>query len=396
MITLFLAAALALQNPMAVETLRPERGPTVLVHRQAGPLVALRLSALAPPELPEGSVELLQELARPGMEALARRYGARLDLRTDHGRSVVAVTGPVTAFDGLVAILRRAAGEPDVSVEALERARARAEDRVLARLEQPGPRVERLLRHALHGGPEPVGAPAAVLDPESIRYLRGLVYSAGRVRVVMVGTIPEAVVRSAFTGWPAPGSGVMAAPDSTWERARPQTHREWGGLAFPLDAEPEVLAVTAELIQRRLQRTVLRYGSVEAWHRPTPALVLVGAAMSDDTEFRTTANISGPIRGSATAVPAIGRYLRRLVAEAAALAGPDAVTTARTAVRRRLMLEARTASGKAEVIGRLADDLVGGMAPEEMLRRVDGVEEPRVRELLGRMLETTPVVVEAR
>ncbi|HSR42995.1 MAG TPA: hypothetical protein VLL48_12500 [Longimicrobiales bacterium] len=345
MVALFLAAALAPQAPMAVETLRPERGPTVLLHRQASPLVALRLSAAAAPELPEGAVEILQELARPPMEALARRYGARLELRAENGRSIVAVTGPATAFDALAAIVRRAAGEPDVSVEALERARARAEDRVLARLEQPGPRVERLLRHGLHGGPEPLGAPATVLDPESIRYLRNRIYDPARIRVVMVGTIPDAIVRSAFTGWPAPGSGAITAADTTWERARPQTHREWGGLAFPLDAEPAVLAVTAELIQRRLQRTVLRYGSVEAWYRPVPALVLIGAAMSDDTEFRTTANISGPVRGDGAAVPAIGRYLRRLVAEAAALAGPDAVTMARAAVRRRIMLEARTPDG---------------------------------------------------
>jgi predicted Zn-dependent peptidase len=396
MVALFLSAALAAQTPMAVETLRPDRGPTVLLHLQASPLVALRLSAPAAPDLPEGAVELLQELARPRLEDLARRYGARLELRAENGRSVVAVTGPATAFDALVAILRRAAGEPDVSVEALERARARAEDRVLARLEQPGPRVERLLRHALHGGPEPLGAPAAVLDPESIRYLRGRIYDTARVRVVLVGTIPDAVVRSAFTGWPAPGSGAMTAADTAWERARPQTHREWGGLAFPLDAEPALLAVTAELIQRRLQRTVLRYGSVEAWYRPVGALVLIGAAMSDDTEFRTTANISGPVEGDGTAVPAIGRYLRRLVAEAAALAGPGAVATARAAVRRRIMLEARTPDGKAEVIGRIADGLAMDVTPEEMLRRVDGVEEPSVRELLGRMLETTPVIVEAR
>lgn len=396
MVALFLAAALAAQTPMAVEALHPERGPTVLLHRQASPVVALRLSAPAQPELPEGSVELLQELARPRMEALARRYGAHLELRAENGRSIVAVAGPTTAFDALVAILRVAAGEPDVSVDALERARARAEDRVLARLEQPGPRVKRLLRSALQGGPEPVGAPATVLDPESIRYLRGRIYDAARVRVVLVGSVPDPMVRSAFGGWPAPGSGTATAADTTWEKARPQAHREWGGLAFPLDADPELLAVTAELIERRLQRTVLRYGSVEAWVQPGPALVLIGAAMPDDTEFRTTANISGPVRGDAAAVPAIGRYLRRLVAEAAALTGPEAVVRARAAVRRRIMLEARTPGGKAEVIGRIADDLAGAISPEELLQRLERVEESAVRQLLGRMLETPAVVVEAR
>ncbi len=396
MVQLLLAAALVPQTPLSVDTIQPERGPTVLIHRQASPLVALRLSAPAPVALPEGSAELLQELARPEAQAEARRFGARLDLRHEDGRSIIAVTGPATAFDALVAILRRATGEPDLSVSALRRARARTEDRVLARLEQPGPRIRRLLRHAVYGGPVPWGAAATGLDPESVRGLRARVYDPARTRVVLVGSIPEAVIRSAFSRWPAAGGGPVAVGDTT-ARARPQAHREWGGLAFPVDSDPAVLAVTAELVQERLGRTRLLYGSVEAWHGPAAALALIGAAAPDDSVVRATAGISAlPVQGDSVSAPPVGRYLRRLVAEAAALAGPRAVVEARAAVRRRLLVEARTAAGKAEVIGRITDDLAGAITPESLLLRLEAVDRTAVRSLLARILETPALVAEAR
>lgn len=396
MVPLILAAALGAQSPLAIQTLQPEQGPTLLVHRQESPLVALRLSTPVPVDLPEGAVEVLQELARPDAEAAAQRFGARLTLRHEHGRAVVGVTGPAAAFDALVGILRRAVGEPDVSIGLLRRARARAEDRVLARLEQPAPRVQRLLRHALYGGVEPRGMDAGRLNPEAIRALRARLYQRDRTRVVMVGSIPDAVVRSAFAGWPGGlAGGPVTDRDTVAIPARPQAHREWAGIAFPVDADPAALAVVAELVQRRVERSALRYGSVEAWHEPGSALVLIGAATPGDTVVQATAGISELAVRDDDAVPttAVGRYLRRQVAEAAALAGADAVNEARTAVRRRLLLEARTPGGRAKVIGRAverSDD-----DPAAYLARLAEVDHASVRTILSRILETPAVAAEA-
>ena len=394
MIPLLLATALTAQSPLGVETLRPDQGPAIQVHRQESPLVALRLSVPTAVDLPEGAVELLQELARPDAEAAAHRFGARLLFRHGDGRAVIAVAGPATAFDALAAILRRAVDEPDLSAAALRRARARAEDRVLARLEQPGPRVRRLLRHALYGGPEPRGSAVGGLTPEAVRSLRRSVYARDRTQVVLVGSVPDAVVRSAFARWPEGTweAGVQAEPDG--EAVRPQANREWGGIAFPVEDDPAVLTVAAELVQQRVAGSALRYGAVEAWHQPTPALALIGAATPGDTVIRVTAGISDLAVRDDDPVPAtdVRRYLRRLIAEAAALAGPDAVTNARQSIRRRLLLEARTAAGRAEVIGRIVERGQGD--PGAFLTRLEDVDLDAVRAVLARVLETPAVVAE--
>lgn len=393
MVTLLLVAALTPQSPLAVQTVQPEQGPTVLVHHQAGPLLALRLSAPVPVELPEGSVELLQELARPGAEATAREHGARLELRHERGRAVVAVTGPATAFDALVSLLREVTGEPDLSIASLRRARARAEDRVLARLEQPAPRIRRLLRHGLYGGPEPNGIATTLLDPEAVRRLRERLYDPSRLRVTLVGSIPTGVIGPAFGEWPTPGPAATLPPPTGSVAARPQAHREWGGIAFLVTGDAAVLAVAAELVRQRVDASALRLGTAEAWHEPRPALVLIGAAMPGDDVLDASSGAAAPAGTARSA--ALRRYLHGLVAEAAAGAGPDAVAGARTALDRRLLLEARTAAGKAEVIGRAADEGGPGGA-EAFLDRLARVTPEEVRRLLDRVRQTPAVSAEAR
>ncbi|MDX1674035.1 MAG: hypothetical protein R3314_04440 [Longimicrobiales bacterium] len=400
MLTLLLAAVVAVpQSPLSTDRVALDSELDLRVHRQTSPLVALRLSSPVPTGLPEGSVELLQELARADTEALAHRFGVALELRHDPGRAVITVSGPEAAFDAMAAILRRATGEPDLSVASLRRARARAESRVLARLEQPGPRLRGLLHHGVHGGREPLGAEATGLPPEAIRRIRSRLYDPARLRVVLVGDVPDPVIRSAFARWPGVGDpGGPIVVDSPAVAARPQAHREWGGLAFPVEADPAVLAVTAELVRHRVARSALRYGTAEAWPDPAPVLFVLGAAAPGDAEVRTSAGISElPVRDSVDVAPDdMRRYLRRLVAEAAALTGPAAVERARAAVRRRLLLEARTASGKAEIIGRVADAVGAGVSPDAYLDRVDSVRAAEVRALLTRVLETPAVTAEAR
>lgn len=403
MTPLLLALFLAVQGPLEVAVVEPTEGPRLLVHRQAGPLVALRLSAPVDPALPEGSVELLQELAGPGARAAAERYGARLALRHEEGAALLTVTGPATAFDALAALLRRAATEPDLSVASLRRARARAEDRVLARLERPGPRVHRLLWHALHGGPEPAGAAASLLPPEAVRQLSARLYDPARIRITVVGAVPDEVLRSAFGHWTGgvdPDPDAVLTPADPPVPARPQAHREWAGLGYRVDGAAPVLAVAATLIQRRLDRSALRYGVVRPWQGPGgSSLVLVGATEPGDSVVRSTAGVGTlRVRGAGPAITAtgVGSYLRRMIAEAAALAGPAGVAEARSDLRRSLLLEARTVSGRAEVIGRAADALG---SPDAAARFLDGLETvslPDVQAALHAVLETPATYVEAR
>jgi hypothetical protein len=122
------------------------------------------------------------------------------------------------------------------------------------------------------------------------------------------------------------------------------------GAALPAGAAGAALAVAAELLDRRAGSSPAGAGRVEAWATDGGgALVLVGASAG----------------GQAT-------RLRGLVADL--LVDRDLETAARAAaaaLRRRLQLRARTALGRAEVIGRLADlegqtdgaaDLLAGLA----------------------------------
>jgi predicted Zn-dependent peptidase len=374
-----LAATLAAapSAPLDVEVIRPEAAPVILLHRQAGPLVALRLSSAVDPALPEGGVELLQELVRPALREEAARLGARLELRHEGGYGVVAITGPVPAFDALASVLRRAAADPPLDIATLRQARARAASRVLGRLEQPGPRVARALRAGLIGSAMPAGPEVARLGPDDVRDMRVLLYGPDVTRVVVVGNVEPGRVRAAFGGWPAaPGpTAAPPRPDTIPDRARPQTHREWGGLALRADASTATLETAAELVRRRLARAPLRDATADVWRvAGTPALVVMGAA-ADSSDVRAV--------------------LERAVEEAAARVDPTATLEARRRVRNRILLDARTAAGRAEVIGRLADGEDRPAGAGAFMEELEGVREHDVVGALRAALRSTPVFVEA-
>ncbi|MFW6206144.1 MAG: hypothetical protein ACOC5I_02800, partial [Gemmatimonadota bacterium] len=89
MLPFLLTLALVPQAPLATDTVVTAGGPELLLHREESPLVALRLSAPVPMDLPEGSAELIQELARPAAAAAADRLGARFELRREAGHAVM-------------------------------------------------------------------------------------------------------------------------------------------------------------------------------------------------------------------------------------------------------------------------------------------------------------------
>lgn len=384
-------------GPFALDTLRPQHGPEVLWHRATSPLVSIRLATAVPADLPTGAAELVQELARPAAIAAARDLGADLDMRIDAGHAVLSVTGPATAFDGLVAILRAAIAEPDLAVGPLRVARARAEDRVLGTLERPEPRLRFLLRARL-AATSPAGPELQRLDAETLRGIAGRMYRPRAMQAVLIGDVPAEIVRSAFAGWqPPPPGPPLAPPDPPPPLPEPQAHNAWAALGFVLDADPLVLAVAAELVAQRVRAAAVLSGAAEAWPHPRGGvLVILGGAPGDDPAVAGAARITPfPTAADGDDASALARFLRRLVAEAAALAGPDAVDGAAFVLRRRILLAARTPAGRAEVVAAWHRHAPVG-AVHDVLEGLEGVRLAEVRELLSRALASPPLRVEVR
>ena len=394
-----LALALLVQGPFTVDTVHPEGGPEVLWQRFPSPVVALRLSVPVPPDLPPGTAELLQELARPGAERTAARFGAAIELDVAGDEATLAVTGPAAAFDALVGILRAAVAPPDLSIAALHAARARADDRVLATLERPASRLRALLRARLDGAP--VAGPATDrLDPETLRGLAADLHHPVRLRVVLVGDLPVDIVRSAFARWTTPPPiARLPSLDSLPSIPRPEAHHAWAALGYPLPHHPAVLAVAAELVSRRLNAAAVLGGAAEAWiGRGGGTLVVLGGAARDDPTVAGAARITAfPLGGDDDEVSALARFLRRLVAEAAALASPESVAEAAASLRRDLILEAATAPGRAGLLGRWSGPQ-GSRRPSahDVLERLGRVSLEEVRTALSDALAGSPLLVEVR
>lgn len=387
------AAAAAPPPAFALDTLRPADGPVVLRNPTASPLVGLRLVAPVPADVPAGAAELVQELARPAASAEARRFGAALEFDVVGDDAILTLTGPASAFDALAGILRLAVAEPDLAVAPLRIARSRAEDRVLAALERPEPRLRSLLRARLAARPA-TGPDIARLDPETIRGIAGRLYDPERARVLLVGDVPDEIVLSALARWPTPAPGaVLPPPDTAPPLPRPQVHNVWAALAYPLDTDPAVLAVAAELVAARVRAAGLA-GTAEAWVDPRGGiLALLAGAPDDDPEVAGAARITAfPVAEGEDRVSALARYLRRLIAEAAALASPGAVADAAFQVRRGLLLDARSPAGRVAVVTRWSGAHAGGV--HGVLGRLDAVSRAEVRALLDLALATTPIRVE--
>jgi predicted Zn-dependent peptidase len=408
MAAVLLAGAAAQGAPLDVVEIRPPGGPRVAIHEDRSPLVTVRLSAPVPPDAPEGGPELLQELARPGATEAVARFGGRVMFRHDGGHAVVTVTAPATAFDPVVAVVRRVAGEPDLATSALRAARSRGEDRVLAALERPATRVRLALWRALYGGPPPSAPAVHTLDREAIRGLRRRIYDPARMRAVVVGPVPVEAIRSAFARWdveteaPHPPTAEDRDPVEA-PPPEPEVHFRWAGLGFRTGAEPAAVAVAASLVESRIAGSALRSGLAEAWDGPGgTALVVLGTAVPDDPVVRATAEV-GQVRlreeglaGRALPPGDIAGYLRRLIAEAAAVSSRDDVAFAARRLRGRLLVEAGTSEGRAEIIGRLADATGRAEAAAHLLQRLGTLEADEVRGAVADILDSPAVLIDVR
>ena len=401
-----LLALLIAQSAFAAPSVPIDAGPATSYHRYATPLTALRLSAEVGPEVDPAVAMLLLELARPEAERRARRIGSRVTLEREGRHLVLSAAGPARSFDELVAILRGATGEPPLDGASLRRGKARAEDLILADLEQPGPRLRRALRRELYGEPQAAVERLHAATPDDLRRARRAIFRADRARLVLVADVPEPVLRSALDGWfgdataadpPGPDATVVDAAEDTAVDARVQAHNRWAAIGYRVTADPAVLEVAARLVAARLARSTLRAGVAEAWHDAGGALVLLGAASPGDPVVDATAGITSLPTAGGESDSAVGRYLRRMVAEAAALAGPHAVAELATSLQREIALEARTPAGRAAVIGRMGGVYAASGDPvTAFLERLGLVDVDEVRALLLGTLESDAVVVEVR
>lgn len=384
---------------------RPEGGPTVLVRPGlALSLVALRVSVPVRDGALPGAARTLAHLAAPRLKAEVAAVGGSARVARTPGHAVYTVVGPARSFDVLATAVRNAILAPPFTTAALVRARAAAEREVLSLLERPETRVRVLLRRRLYleaAGLEGDAAGLDLLTLERLRHVWSEQYRPDRLRAVMVGSVPEPVLRSALGRWPAPGvPGSPAESVPPAARPEPQVLRPWAGMAYRVPgADPGALAVAAELVRHRVSASALVAGRAEAWWHPDgPALVVLGSVDTSNVAV-AAARASAPELGPEPSGEALGAsdlvlYLRRMVAEAAALLSDAHVATAARSLRSELLGAGRTAEGLADLLGAMQDATGDATAAEHLYRALDGVNTGAVREILRAMLEATPAFVE--
>lgn len=386
---------------------RPEGGPPVLQRPAvAVPLVAIRLSIPLTDGVLPGAARTFAHLAGPELEAAARSVGGTARVQRTPGHVVFSVEGPERSLDVLASALRRAVLEPPFTAQALVRARAAAEEEILATLERPDTRARALLRRRVYlddAGLETDAAGLSRLTLERLRHLWSAQTSPERMRVVLVGPVPEPLVLAAFGRWPAPrmqGSPADSAAAAAPERPAPQVLRPWAGIAFRVDgAEPGALAVAAELVRRRVAASALARGLAEVWWQPQgPALAVLGSAEGDAPALAAARASAPPLRagpsGEALGASDLVLYLRRMVAEAAALLKDDQVAAAARSLRWELLYAARTPAGLAELLGAMEDATGAADGAARLVESLGRVSTDAVRALLERMLAATPAFVE--
>jgi len=364
-------------------------GPTVWVrHGAALPLVAIRLSLPVQDGPVPGATRVLVELGREAMGDGAAVFGGRASAERVPGFAVFSVVGPARSFDAMVALLRRAVGEPSFDADALARARAAAQRAVASMLERPETRTRALLRQRMFGdsaGIEP-GIPAVdSLTPDRLRQVWSAQFQPSRMRAIVVGDLPAPVIRAAFSHWPHRSVPQTAGPPvGAGPRPHPQVMFPWAGVAYRVPASAAA-AVAAELVRLRAERSGLHDGAAELWWQAGEAALVVLGSTRGDTVRADSA---------AAGTPRLRADLETFVADALAAATPGAVDAAARAVRVDLLLAARSPAGAAEVIGRFMDASGGGAGAGELFAALEQVRADDVRALLRAATRQHPAFVE--
>jgi predicted Zn-dependent peptidase len=385
----FLLSAAAAAADTALPRAAPpgaQAAPAVTVHHQpALPVVALRLSVLAPdPPGYAGAGHFIQHLHLPRLEEQAARVGARVQAIRGTDAVVYSVVGPASELPYLAGLLQAALRPPaPSSAELLAAQRALAEERAAGRETAPAYVRAALRARVFPADLPPAGTDAAAsrLEGTRLRDVWGTMYRPGRVSVVAVGDVELEAVRRAFRdlpGAPAEGLGDEAADTvPALEADTPQATRGWIGTAWSApEADPAAMSVAARLLQGALRRRMPR-SAVEVehwWTHQGQALALV-VATPDSLVPAARRTVSGALE-----------TLRQGL-------GARAVRDAANGVRRDLLCFSRTPERMAELIGEFTDREGDPEAAQRFYAALEAVTEDDVRRLLDLLAAQEPATV---
>lgn len=385
---LILAVALALAATDTVPPLPPPSAdePVVVVMRQpALPIVALRLSLLAddPPGY-AGAGHLIQHLVLPSLEERVGRVGGRVEAVRTSDAVIYTVVGPAQELDYLAQTLRSLLRAPTPgTAETLQALAAVGAERAAEREIAP-----QYVRSALRARLFPDHLPAAGTEASLARLTTArlgevwnAMYRPERVAIVAVGDVEVDGVRRAFRDIPpAGGASARALVDTVRPFAAdtPQATRGWIGRAWNATSEdPATLTVTSRLLRNHMRRRMTRSQvDVEHWWSHGGQALAIVVATPDSlvaTARRTSDGALAALRDNLD---------EALVRDAAA------------SVRREMLLFARTPERMADVLGAFADRGEGADASQRFFAAVDAVTEADVRDLLDRLIDTEPVLVD--
>lgn len=368
-------------GPLVVH--EPRGGPRVIHHPLRGSsLVALRLSVpVTEPAGYAGASRTLQELLRDRLERGAEPLGALAELSHSPGHAVYSLVGPVDELDAMAELLRDAVGPPPLAPGQVRAAKARVERAGHALSELPDRRVRADLWSSLFPG-APAGGANAVPGPLASSHLEWLwrrFYRPSAMSVVVVGEVPDTVIRSIFADWPTPpepGPPPSLRPVQGGT-AEVQTNAAWVGLGRAArTGESGALAAAAELVAARLRAGGIAAAEAEVWWGPgRTALVVLGSALPD-------------------APAASPESIRATIADLAADVTADLVAEAQRTLRRRLLYQARTARGLAAVIGTFHERTGAPDGAARFLDALDRVDAKAVGRILRALVERPDAVLE--
>lgn len=387
--TLGVASGPQLLRPDTV--LHVPRGPRIVLVRAPGsPAAAIRLSIpVTEGEADAGAARLLQHLALLRLRGRAAALGIDIQAERTADAVVFSVRGAAPAFEDLAWLLRDAIAKPDADGTQLEQARAALLAEIARAEEAPADALDaELFRRLAPSVPPLWGTRRSVAGLTSARLeaFWRRAFRRDRVTLVVVAPVGLEAVLAALAEAGAPATDAAAAvtpPTGPFARdrgSRPETLRVWYGIAYWTGGAPHAVAATAArlLADALAAEPAVEAPRVELWQvQGAAALVARGTAYPREA-------------------PAMIRALAGLPARVRGNLSPERVRAAAQAVRRDLLLAARTPWGLADVLGRSRDATGDAFSAAHTVAALDRVDAAAVASFLDHLANRSPLQAEIR
>jgi predicted Zn-dependent peptidase len=360
---------------------------SVIVHHQpAIPIVALRMSLQVddPPGY-AGAGYLFQLLALNRLQDQVGRAGGRVQIQRNSDAIVYTVIGPAAELEYLAGVLRSVLSPSSPSEGEMVVALRRLEEAQLAEWETAGNHVRAQLRARLFPADLPAPGTAAAAARFEVPLLRALwaeMYQPSRVSVMAVGDVGLEQVQRVFGDLPAPPRErlrqTIADTVPVTRLAPAESTRGWLGLGYSaLEMDPAAVTVAARLMGEALRERLptAEVVSEHWWTHHGQALALV---------------VASPEAQLAAARRTIGTSLSLLQQELTEQRTRDAAI----AVRREMLLFARTPDRMAHLVGSFADRSGDPDALQRFFDDLDRVRVADVRRVVEALAERTPARVD--